>query len=219
MKGNIKMEIYELMKEAVLDGDEEEAVRLAEQALEEGLDLQKVMDEGFLAGIQEAGQLYEDEEYFLPDLVCSADAMKCALEVLDEAMKSDPNAQKGAAAKVALVTVQGDVHDIGKTIVGAMMTASGFEVYDLGTDVLNEDVIAKVKEIDPDVLGLSALLTTTMEEQGNIIEMLKAEGLREDVKVIIGGAPVNQAWADKITADGYSDNAIAAVKLAQTLLA
>ena len=213
------MDIYELMKEAVLDGDEEEAVRLAEQALEEGLDLQKVMDDGFLAGIQEAGQLYEDEEYFLPDLVCSADAMKCALEVLDEAMKNDPNAQKGAAAKVALVTVQGDVHDIGKTIVGAMMTASGFEVYDLGTDVLNEDVIAKVKEIDPDVLGLSALLTTTMEEQGNIIEMLKAEGLREDVKVIIGGAPVNQAWADKITADGYSDNAIAAVKLAQNLLA
>lgn len=212
------MDIYELMKEAVLDGDEEEAVRLAEQALEEGLELQKVMDEGFLAGIQEAGQLYEDEEYFLPDLVCSADAMKCALEVLDEAMKNDPNAQKGAAAKVALVTVQGDVHDIGKTIVGAMMTASGFEVYDLGTDVLNEDVIAKVKEIDPDVLGLSALLTTTMEEQGNIIEMLKAEGLRDDVKVIIGGAPVNQAWADKITADGYSDNAIAAVKLTQEVL-
>ena len=219
MKGNNVMDIYELMKEAVLDGDEEEAVRLAEQALEEGLELQKVMDDGFLAGIQEAGQLYEDEEYFLPDLVCSADAMKCALEVLDEAMKNDPNAQKGAAAKVALVTVQGDVHDIGKTIVGAMMTASGFEVYDLGTDVLNEDVIAKVKEIDPDVLGLSALLTTTMEEQGNIIEMLKAEGLRDDVKVIIGGAPVNQAWADKITADGYSDNAIAAVKLTQTLLA
>ncbi len=218
MKGKIKMEIYELMKEAVLDGDEEEAVRLAKQALEEGLDLQKVMDEGFLAGIQEAGQLYEDEEYFLPDLVCSADAMKCALEVLDEAMKNDPNAQKGAAAKVALVTVQGDVHDIGKTIVGAMMTASGFEVYDLGTDVLNEDVIAKVKEIDPDILGLSALLTTTMEEQGKIIEMLKAEGLRDDVKVIIGGAPVNQAWADKITADGYSDNAIAAVKLAQEVL-
>ena len=213
------MEIYELMKEAVLDGDEEEAVRLAEKALEEGLDLQKVMDEGFLAGIQEAGQLYEDEEYFLPDLVCSADAMKCALEVLDEAMKNDPNAQQGTVAKVALVTVQGDVHDIGKTIVGAMMTASGFEVYDLGTDVLNEDVIAKVKEIDPDILGLSALLTTTMEEQGNIIEMLKAEGLRDDVKVIIGGAPVNQAWSDKITADGYSDNAIAAVKLAQSLMA
>ena len=123
------MEIYELMKEAVLDGDEEEAVALAEQALEEGLNLNEVMDKGFLAGIQEAGQLYEDEEYFLPDLVCSADAMKCALEVLDEAMKNNPDAEGGATAKVALVTVQGDVHDIGKTIVGAMMTAAGFEMY------------------------------------------------------------------------------------------
>lgn len=213
------MEIYELMKEAVLDGDEDEAVALAERALEEGINLNEAMDKGFLAGIQEAGQLYEDEEYFLPDLVCSADAMKAALEILDEAMKNDPEAAAGATAKVALVTVQGDVHDIGKTIVGAMMTAAGFEVYDLGTDVLNEDVIAKVKEINPEILGLSALLTTTMEEQGRIIEMLKAEGIRDDVKVIIGGAPVNQAWADKITADGYSDNAIAAVKLAQTLLA
>lgn len=213
------MEIYELMKDAVLEGDEEEAVALAEKALEEGLDLNEAMEKGFLAGIQEAGQLYEDEEYFLPDLVCSADAMKCALEVLDEALKNNPDAEKGAAAKVALVTVQGDVHDIGKTIVGAMMTAAGFEVYDLGTDVLNEDVIARVKEIDPDVLGLSALLTTTMEEQGAIIDMLRAEGLRGDVKVIIGGAPVNQAWADKITADGYSDNAIAAVKLVKSLLA
>ena len=121
--------------------------------------------------------------------------------------------------RVALVTVQGDVHDIGKTIVGAMMTASGYEVYDLGTDIKNEDVIEKVREIKPDVLGLSALLTSTMEEQGKIIEMLKDEGIRDNVKVIIGGAPVNQAWADKITADGYSDNAIAAVKLVETLIA
>lgn len=213
------MEIYELMKEAVLNGDEEEAMKLAQQVLDDGLNINEAMDKGFLAGIQEAGQLYEDEEYFLPDLVCSADAMKGALGILDEAMKNDPNAEAGAAAKVALVTVQGDVHDIGKTIVGAMMTAAGFEVYDLGTDVLNEEVITKIKEINPDILGLSALLTTTMEEQGAIIELLKAEGMRDDVKVIIGGAPVNQAWADKITADGYSDNAIAAVKLAQKLLA
>lgn len=213
------MEIYELMKEAVLDGDEDEAIKLAHQVLDEGLNISEAMDKGFLAGIQEAGQLYEDEEYFLPDLVCSADAMKGALEVMDEAMKNDPDAQKAASAKVALVTVQGDVHDIGKTIVGAMMTASGYEVYDLGADIPNEDVIEKVKEIKPDILGMSALLTTTMEEQGRIIEMLKEEGMRDDIKVIIGGAPVNQAWADKINADGYSDNAIAAVKLAQTLLA
>ena len=206
------------MKEAVLDGDEAEAIKLAQQVLDEGLNISEAMDKGFLAGIQEAGQLYEDEEYFLPDLVCSADAMKGALEILDEAMKNDPDAQTAASAKVALVTVQGDVHDIGKTIVGAMMTAAGYEVYDLGADVPNEDVIEKVKEIQPDILGMSALLTTTMEEQGRIIEMLKEEGIRDNIKVIIGGAPVNQSWADKITADGYSDNAIAAVKLAQTLL-
>ena len=213
------MKIYELMKEAVLDGDEEEAVSLAKQALEENLDLQKVMDEGFLAGIQEAGQLYEEEEYFLPDLVCSADAMKYALEILDEDMKNNAEYSASTSGKVALVTVQGDVHDIGKTIVGAMMTASGFEVYDLGTDMKNEAVIEKVKEIKPDVLGLSALLTSTMEEQGAIIKMLEEEGLRGDIKVIIGGAPVSQEWADKITADGYSDNAISAVKLAEKLLA
>lgn len=212
------MEIYELMKTAVLDGDEDEAMKLAHQVLDDGLDINEAMDKGFLAGIQEAGQLYEDEEYFLPDLICSADAMKSALEILDEAMKNNPAATSGPAVKVALATVQGDVHDIGKTIVAAMMTAAGFEVYDLGTDVLNEDVISKIKTINPDILGLSALLTTTMEEQGAIIELLKAEELRDNVKVIIGGAPVNQAWADKIAADGYSDNAIAAVKLAQTLL-
>lgn len=211
------MEIYEMMKDAVLDGDEDEAVRLAQQALDEGMDLQKVMDEGFLAGIHEAGQLYEEEEYFLPDLVCSADAMKGALEILDEALKSGGGTGDNKV-KVALATVQGDVHDIGKTIVGAMMTASGFEVYDLGTDVQNETVIEKVKELKPDILGLSALLTSTMEEQSNIIKLLEENGLRQQVKVIIGGAPVNQSWADKIKADGYSDNAIAAVKLVEELM-
>lgn len=211
------MEIYEMMKNAVLDGDEEEAIKLAQMVLEENLDLQKAMDEGFLAGIREAGQLYEDEEYFLPDLMCSADAMKGALGILDGVMKSDSD-KIIAAGKIALVTVQGDVHDIGKTIVGAMMTASGYEVHDLGADVSNEEVIRKVKEINPDVLGLSALLTSTMQEQGNIIKLLEAEGIRKDVKVIVGGAPVNQMWADKITADGYSDNAISAVKLVARLL-
>ena len=212
------MDVYEQMKEAVLDGDEEEAARLARQALAEGLDLQKVMDLGFLAGIQEAGQLYEDEEYFLPDLVCSADAMKTALDLLDEALKSGTGHTAVKPAKVALATVQGDVHDIGKTIVGAMMTASGFEVYDLGTDIENQKVIEQLEEIKPDILGLSALLTSTMEEQGAIIRLLEERGLRGDVKVIIGGAPVSQDWADQIGADGYSDNAVAAVKLAERLL-
>lgn len=212
------MDIYELMKEAVLDGDEDEAVKLAQQALDENMDLNEVMDKGFLAGIQEAGQLYEDEEFFLPDLVCSADTMKSALEVLDEALKSSGGDAGSKSIKVALVTVQGDVHDIGKTIVGAMMTAAGIEVYDLGTDVANEEVVEKVKEIQPDILGLSALLTSTMEEQDAVIKLLDESGLRNKVKVIIGGAPVSREWADKITADGYSDNAISAVKLVEKLV-
>lgn len=210
--------IYEEMKNAVLDGDEELAVELAQKALDESLELDRVMDEGFLAGIQEAGALYEKEEYFLPELVCAADAMKSALEILDKAMKENKDGTSNAG-KVAIVTVQGDVHDIGKTIVGAMMTAAGYEVHDLGTDVLNERVVEMVNELNPDILGLSALLTSTMEEQGVVIRKLKEAGLRDEIKVIIGGAPVNQIWADKIGADGYSDNAIAAVKLVSQLLA
>lgn len=211
------MELYEKMREAVLEGEEALAAELAAQALEEGLEIKTVMDEGFLAGIQEAGRLYEEEEFFLPELICSADAMKAALEVLDKAIRQGTGEVSNAGV-VALVTVQGDVHDIGKTIVGAMMTAAGYEVHDLGTDVENGEVVEKVKEIKPDVLGLSALLTSTMEEQRVIIEMLEEEGLRSQVKVIVGGAPVSQLWADKIGADGYSDNAIAAVKLVERLL-
>lgn len=209
---------YDEMRIAVLEGEEDRAVELANMALEQKMDLLSVMNDGFLKGIMEAGQLYEAGEYYLPELVCAADAMKASLEVLDEALKQDPagSAKKGT---VVLATVQGDVHDIGKTIVGAMMTAGGYEVHDLGPDVPNEDVIKAVREIRPDVLGLSALLTTTMEEQGTIIQILQAEGLRDSIKVIVGGAPVSREWCEKIKADGYSDNAINAVKLANQLLA
>ncbi len=211
-------DVYDEMRTAVLEGDEELAVALAENALTEKLDVMKVMNEGFLKGIQEAGQLFEDGDYFLPELICAADAMKSALGVLDSELKKKENGSSNSK-KIVLATVQGDVHDIGKTIVGAMMTASGYEVYDLGADVKNEEIIKAVKKIKPDIVGLSALLTTTMEEQKNIIRMLEKEGIRNSVKVIVGGAPVNQNWADKINADGYSDNAISAVKLANQLIA
>lgn len=212
------MTYYDEMMQSVIDGDEDAAARLAELALEKGLDLRKVMDEGFLAGIQEAGRLYEEEEFYLPDIVCAADAMKAALAVLDEALKNSRGNAALKTVKVALATVQGDVHDIGKTIVGAMMTAAGFEVLDLGADVKNEELIEKVNEIEPDVLGLSALLTTTMVEQGNIINMLEEQNLRKSMSIIVGGAPVNQEWADRIEADGYADNALAAVKLVERLI-
>jgi corrinoid protein of di/trimethylamine methyltransferase len=217
-KGYVMSEILDKMKAAVLDGEEEEAVALAEQALAGKMDLKTVMDEGFIKGIQEAGRLFADGEYFLPDLVCSADAMKAALTILDEELKR-PSSGFESKGKIIMTTVQGDVHDIGKIIVGAMLTAVGYEVHDLGVDVPNEEVLAAIDEIKPDVVGLSALLTTTMVEQKNIIEALKESGKRGDVRVIIGGAPVTHEWANKIGADGYSDDAIGAVALVNGLLA
>jgi trimethylamine corrinoid protein len=211
-------DLLEQMKAAVLDGEEELAVELAEKALADKLDLKVVMDEGFIKGIQEAGRLFAEGEYFLPDLVCSADAMKAALAVLDEELKR-PTSGFETKGKIIMTTVQGDVHDIGKIIVGAMLTAVGYEVHDLGVDVPNEEVIAAIDEIKPDVVGLSALLTTTMVEQKNIIEALKASGKRDAAKIIVGGAPVTHEWADKIGADGYSDDAISAVALVNSLLA
>ncbi len=147
----------------------------------------------------------------------AADAMKAALEVLDEELKkcADNNTKTG---KVVLATVQGDVHDIGKTIVGAMMTANGYEVYDLGSDVPNEKVLSAIDDVKPDIVGLSALLTTTMEQQKNVIEMIREAGKRDEVKIMVGGAPVSRQWSEKIGADGYSDNAIDAVKMAGILI-
>lgn len=149
-------------------------------------------------------------------MICSADAMKSALAILETALKNGTG--MSTKAKVALVTMQGDVHDIGKTIVGAMLTAAGYEVIDFGSDVLNEKVIEKVKEVKPQILGLSALLSTTMLEQERVIQLLDEQQMRDNIKVIVGGAPVSQEWADKINADGYSDNAISAVKLVDSLL-
>ena len=210
-------QLFEEMKNSVLEGEEEEAAELAQKALDSGMDPVAVMDNGFLKGINEAGKLYEEGEFFLPELVCAADAMKAALEVLDEELKkcADNNTKTG---KVVLATVQGDVHDIGKTIVGAMMTANGYEVYDLGSDVPNEKVVSSIDEIEPDIIGLSALLTTTMEQQKNVIEMIREAGKRDEVKIMVGGAPVSRQWSEQIGADGYSDNAIAAVKMAGILM-
>lgn len=210
-------QLFEEMKNSVLEGEEEEAAELAQKALDSGMDPVAVMDKGFLKGINEAGKLYEEGEFFLPELVCAADAMKAALEVLDEELKkcADNNTKAG---KVVLATVQGDVHDIGKTIVGAMMTANGYEVYDLGSDVPNEKVLSAIDDVKPDIVGLSALLTTTMEQQKNVIEMIREAGKRDEVKIMVGGAPVSRQWSEKIGADGYSDNAIDAVKMAGILI-
>jgi corrinoid protein of di/trimethylamine methyltransferase len=209
--------IFEQMRISVLEGDEDNAIILAQKVLDEKIDLLTSMNEGFLKGIKEAGDLYESGEYYLPELVCSADAMKAALGILNPALKSSTSGIV-SHGKVLLATVQGDIHDIGKTIVGAMLTASGYEIIDLGADVKNELIISSIIEYKPDVVGLSALLTTTMEEQRNVIKILEERGLRNNLKVIVGGAPANQEWANRISADGYSDNAIEAVRLVDRLL-
>lgn len=206
------------MKNSILDGDEELAKELAEAALRENLDLTRVMNEGFLSGIQEVGELYQSGEFFLPELVCSADAMKAALEILTPALKSSSNSAGMAKGHVVIATVEGDVHDIGKKIVAAMLTAAGYDVYDLGIDVPAEKILETVEKKKPEILGLSALLTTTMQEQKNVIALLEERNMRDQVKVIIGGAPVSSRWAEIIRADGYSDSAVDAVKLVGRLL-
>jgi corrinoid protein of di/trimethylamine methyltransferase len=214
----MEAELFEAMRNSILDGDEELAAELAGSALNEKLDLTKVMNEGFLKGIQEVGELYQAGDYFLPELVCAADAMKAALEILTPALKKASGSAGITKGQVVIATVEGDVHDIGKKIVAAMLTAAGYDVYDMGIDVPTDKIIEAVTERKPEVLGLSALLTTTMQEQKNIITLLEKENLRDHVKVIIGGAPVSSRWAELIHADGYSDNAVDAVKLVARLL-
>jgi len=212
-----RKELTDRMRLSVLDGDEEEARVLAKLAVETRLDPVVAMDEGFLQGIRQAGELYEIGDFYLPELVCSADAMKAAMAILDPELKKS-GAEPGSGGRIVLATVQGDIHDIGKTIVGTMLTAAGFDVRDLGADVPNERLVEAVRDLSPDVLGMSALLTTTMEEQRNVIGLLEREKLRSGLKVIIGGAPASRDWAAQIKADGYSDNAMDAVRLVRQLL-
>ncbi|MGE5484020.1 MAG: B12-binding domain-containing protein [Ignavibacteriales bacterium] len=210
-------DLYEKMKQSVLDGDTEEAERLARESLKEGAPALDAVDKGYVKGIEEVGALFEKGDMFLPELVASAEAMKSALELLKPAMEKAATSRK-ALGRVVIGTVKGDIHDIGKSIVGSMLVASGFEVLDLGVDVDSKVFVDKVKEFDANLIGLSALLTTTMPVQREVVNMLKDEGLRGKVKVLVGGAPVTERWAKEIGADGYAEDAIRAVSAAKKLV-
>jgi corrinoid protein of di/trimethylamine methyltransferase len=210
-------EIYAKMQKTVLDGDIDAAAELADEALRKGLDPLEVINEGYLIGLQKVGDLWEKGELFLPEMIQGAEAMKAAVAKLQPALLEKKESRK-IMGKVVIGTVQGDIHEIGKSIVGTMLSANGFDVVDLGADIPNEEFIKKTKEIDADIIGLSALLTTTMPEQKVIIELLKKEGLANKVKVIVGGAPVSQSWADEIGASGYAEDAVAAVSLCKNLM-
>jgi len=209
-------ELLEKLAQAVIDGEPEDAEELAQQALDQGLDPLTCINEGLTKGIDRVGELFASGEYYLPDLIIGGEAMKDALAILEPALTGGQ--EREVAGRVVLGTVKGDLHEIGKTLVGTMLTANGFQVTDIGIDKPADEFITAIKETNATLIGASALLTTTIPEQQKIVEALVEAGLRDKIKVMVGGAPVTQAWADKIGADGYAEDAIDAVALAKKLV-
>jgi corrinoid protein of di/trimethylamine methyltransferase len=202
------------MAQAVIDGQREDAEQLAKEAVAQGFDLLEVIEKGYVPGIQRVGELWEKGEYFLPELISSAECMKAAMAVIQpELRKAQIDAP--SKGKVVIGTVEGDIHDIGKNLVASMLQAHGFDVHDLGADVKLEKFIQTALETKADFVCLSALLTTTMLNQRRFVEKLKTENLTGRFKVLVGGAPATAKWAADIGADGYGENALAAVKLAE----
>jgi trimethylamine corrinoid protein len=210
--------LYAEMKQSIIDGDPDASQDLARKALAAGLDPLESIQQGYLPGMQQVGKEFGDGQLFLPDVVLAAEAMKKAAAVLEPEMKKRGSIRE-TAGRVVLGTVKGDVHEIGKSLVGTLLSANGFEVHDLGVDVPYEKFAEKAREVGADIVGVSALLTTTMTGQRNVIEALDILGLRPKVKVMVGGAPVTRTWAEEIGADGYSEDAIGAVDLAKSLMA
>ncbi len=201
--------------DAILNGEKADTLTAVQAALDAGQDPAQILSEGMIVAMKEVGQRFETGEYFVPEMLIAARAMQAGLALLKpELLKHHVQ----AAGKIAVGTVKGDLHDIGKNLVAMMLEGAGFEVLDLGVDVDAEKFISVAREQAPDIIALSALLTTTMPMMGKTIQDLQAAGLRQKVKVIVGGAPVNQAFAEMIGADGYAADASRAVSLAQTLM-
>ncbi len=210
-------ELLQAMTQSIVDGDSEAARQLARQALERQMDPLEAINRGFVPGVNKVGEQFACGEMFLPDLVMAGEAMKAATAVLEPAMASQ-GAKRQTLGKVVLGTVEGDIHEIGKTLVGTMLAASGFEVFDLGVNVPIATFVQQAREVDAQLVGVSALLTTTMTKQKDVIEALEDAGLRQKVKVMVGGAPVTRSWAEEIGAEGYSEDAIGAVAVAKRLV-
>jgi corrinoid protein of di/trimethylamine methyltransferase len=205
------------MTQAVIDGLPDKARELAEQALREGMDPMQAIEEGFTPGMQVVGEGFANGELFIPDLVMSGEAMKAAIATLEPELMRRKQ-QRQVLGRVVIGTVQGDIHEIGKTLVATMLSANGFEVHDLGVDVSAQQFLDKVREVGADVLGLSALLTTTLLYQETVIHSLQEAGLRDQVKVIVGGVPAGPEWAEEIGADAYAENATEAVAVVKQLM-
>jgi corrinoid protein of di/trimethylamine methyltransferase len=201
---------------SLVAGDPDAAVEGTRQALAAGVEPLAIIEGGLVPGMRIVGEKYATGEYFLPNLIVSASGMKQAMALLEPELKARRQEIKSSGT-VVIGTVRGDIHEIGKSLVATMLTANGFEVHDLGVDVSADAFVARVRETGANLVGLSALLTTTMHGQKDVIQRLEAAGLRQQVKVMVGGAPVNQKWADEIGADGWAQDAVAAVDLATRL--
>lgn len=211
----IKEELFKKLSDSVVEMEEEETVKLSEEAVSESIDAYEAIDQGLANGMERAGKLFEDEEYFIPELLMCSDAMNAGLEVLKPHLKVN---ELGVKHKVVIGVVEGDTHDIGKNLVKIMLETAGFEVVDLGRDIPPQQFVDTAKEIGAKIIALSTLMTTTMTAMEEVIKILDNENLRNSYKVIIGGGPISQNFANKIGADGYSINAAEAVRLAKRLV-
>jgi corrinoid protein of di/trimethylamine methyltransferase len=209
--------LFKDMAQSIIDGDSDISVELAQKSIEMGIPPLDAITKGFVIGVNYIGDQFGLGEAFLPELVMAGEAMKAAVAVLEPELLKLGEARE-IMGRVILATVEGDIHEIGKTLVGTMLSASGFEVTDLGVDQPAETIIGKALEIDAQIIGLSALLTTTMVRQRELIEELDKENLRPRIKVMVGGAPITRDWATKIKADGTSEDAVGAVQLAKQLV-
>jgi len=208
-------QLFYQARKAVTDSDQDLVKSVVEQALAEGIDPAELLEQGFVPGIAEVGEKFENEEIFLPALFMSSKAMKLAADLCNNGINSDQIISKGV---VVIGTVKGDIHDIGKSIVGSFLTASGFTIHDMGRDVSSEAFIDKAIEVNADVIATSSLLTTTMKAQAELENILTERSLKGKIKTIVGGVPVNQAWADKIKADGYAEDAAGAAQKIKELI-
>lgn len=204
-----------LLYDAILNGKLEQAVEVTNQAVAEGIEPQEIINGYMIKAMEEIGLRFQNGEAFVPNLLMSARAMKGSLDILRPLLKGSNSVSMG---KVVIGTVKGDLHDIGKNLVASMLEGCGFEVVNLGVDISSDKFIQAAKENKADIICMSALLTTTMNYMKDVIDALEAAGMRKDVKVMIGGAPVTEAFAKQIGADGYSENANGAVALARQLV-
>jgi corrinoid protein of di/trimethylamine methyltransferase len=211
-------ELLASLADAVIEGDPDRATELVEQGLAANHDPLAMIEDGLRPGMDVIGERFAEAECFIPDLVMSGKAMQAAIAVLDPALKAGRQ-ERSVLGKVVIGTVRGDIHAIGKMLVGTLLSAEGFEVHDLGVDVPEEKFVEAVRDTGANLVGLSALLTTTMRNQRGVIEALAEAGLRDRVKVMIGGAPTSPEWAEQIEADAHAENATDAARIARSLVA